>query len=79
MSKTNLVSAKKSKCNNREYTVLEGSAGRKLISNKKEESNLKMENNLPWKLQPNHAGKLWKNITCTLKTAMAAVSNAPFI
>ena len=43
-SKTNLVSAKKfshedqggSKCNNREYTVLEGNAGRKLISNKNE-------------------------------------------
>ena len=24
-----------------------------------------MENNLPWKLQPTHTGKLWKNITCT--------------
>ena len=41
-----------------------------------------MENNLPWKLQPTRDGKLWKNITCTvhvLKTAMAAVSNAPFV
>ena len=41
-SKTNLVSAKKFshedllKCNNKEYTVLEGSAGRKTISNKNE-------------------------------------------
>ena len=29
------------------------------------QSNLKMENNLPWKLQPTRDGKLWKNITCT--------------
>ena len=43
VSKTNLVSAKKFsrifsrgfQCNNKEYTVLEGSAGRKIISNKK--------------------------------------------
>ena len=31
--------------NNREYMVLEGSEGRKIISNKNEQSNLKMENN----------------------------------
>ena len=29
------------------------------------QSNLKMENNLPWKLQPTRAGKKWKNITST--------------
>ena len=71
LSKTNLVSVKKFshedllKCNDKEYTVLEGSAGRKIISKKLRQSNLKMENNLPWKLQATRDGKLWKNITYT--------------
>ena len=51
--------------NNREYMVLEGSEGRKIISNKNEQSNLKMENGLPWKLQPTCDGQLCKNVTCT--------------
>ena len=32
---------------------------------KTRQSNLKMKNNLPWKLQPTCDGTLWKNITCT--------------
>ena len=69
VSKTNLVLAKKffhdqgSKCNNKEYTVLEGSAGRNRYLTKTRQSNLKMENKLPWKLQPTRDGELWKNIT----------------
>ena len=62
-SKTNLVSAKKFshehlKCNNKEYTVLEGSAGRKIISNKNEAKQVKNRKQLT--LKPTRDGKLWK-------------------
>ena len=55
VSKTNLVSAKKSKCNNREYTVLEGSVGRKIISNKNEVKQFKNGKQLNLKAAINSA------------------------
>ena len=61
VSKANLVSAKKfshedqggSKCNNREYTVVEGNAGRKLISNKNEAKQFKNGKQLTLKTATN--------------------------
>ena len=59
VSKTNLVSAKKFshedllKCNNKEYTVLEGSAGRKIISNKNEAKQFKNGKQLTLKTTTN--------------------------
>ena len=59
VSKTNLVSAKKFshedllKCNNKEYAVLEGSAGRKIISNKNEAKQFKNGKQLSLKTATN--------------------------
>ena len=54
-----------SKCNNKEYIVLEGSAGRKIISNKNEVKQFKNGKQLTLKTAPTRDGKLWKNITFT--------------
>ena len=65
-----------SKCNNKEYTVLEGSAGRKIISNKNEARQFQKKTTYLEncnQLAPVSYGK----ILHVLKTAMAAVSNAP--
>ena len=74
-SKTNLVSPKKFshehlKCNNKEYTVLEGSAGRKIISNKNEAKQVKNRKQLT--LKPTRDGKLWKSITCTQNAPLSS-------
>ena len=42
-----------SKCNNKEYTVLEGSAGRKIISNKNEPKQFKNGKQLTLKIATN--------------------------
>ena len=62
-----------SKCNNKEYTVLEGSAGKKKnISNKGEAKQFKNGKQLALKTAKTRDGKL-------RKTAMTTVWNAPFI
>ena len=38
-----------------------------------------MENNLLWKLQPTHNGKLWKNITCTENSSGRHIKRPPHI
>ena len=59
-----------SKCNYKEYTILEVSAGRNIkYLTKTRPSNFKIKKiikkNFHWKLPPTRDDKLWKNITCT--------------
>ena len=68
-----------SKCNNKEYTVLEASAGRKIISNKNEAKQFKNGKHLTLNLlQPTRDSKLCKNITCTQNSNGPPYRTSPF-
>jgi len=72
------IFSRRSKCNNKEKTVLEGSAGRKVMYNKNEAKQFRNE-----KTYLENCNQL-ATVSCAkilrvLKTAMAAVSNAHVI